>query len=305
MKLRFFLLRAHEIAPHVEALRALERDIAYPIADGADSFTIDHGPDYHRFFSSMGDARFLLTFDGDRLISVLSGAKRVATVRGVTKPSAYLADFKLAREYRGRGVSRKIIQWGFLRMLRDPEYLEWRVIYGAAMRGARGDVMRTVSGLHPGRLARPTARLLVYFADPYKLARVDASSCPPPPRAEDGVDLSPSPRFLEPPGVESTAGCKDLYLKSTNAPWPLVHLPLGPGSWRPTLGAYLRACGDALVARRAPGPACFALDARLDDHVRWLARQQVDPGAVCTVYTLSITPRTIGARWLHLATSEI
>jgi hypothetical protein len=305
LNLRFKLLRMHEIAPYVGELRELERDIEYPIADGADAFRIDHGGDYHRFFSSMGDSRYLLTWDGDRLISVMSGAKRDAVVRGKTIPSAYLADFKIARAYRGAGISRKIVQWGFLRMLRDPEYLKWRLIYIAAMRGAHGDVTRTVRGLHPGKLIRPAARLLVYFVEPAKLAALRAESSPAPPSARDGIDLSAVPRFLEAPGVESTKGCKDLILRSTSAPWPLVHLPLGPAAWSPTFGAYVRACGEALVLRGAPGPACFAIDSRLDDHRAWLSRSAIEPGAVCTVYSLSLTPRTIGARWLHLATSEI
>jgi len=60
MSLRFVHLKSDGIAPYVEGLRALERDIEYPIADGADAFRIDHGAEYHPFFSDLGDANFIL-----------------------------------------------------------------------------------------------------------------------------------------------------------------------------------------------------------------------------------------------------
>ncbi len=309
MSVRFLLLRPEELSPWTEGLRALERDIEYPIADGGDGFRIDHGERYHPFFSEMGrSSRFLLAVDGERVVGTVVGVLRDATLRGRTVRSVYGADMKIARDYRGAELSRKMMLFGLARFLMLPEGRSWRFGYVAAMRGAKGDVMRSVHGLHPGRLVHAAARLNVYFAPPERLAALDVRSAPPAPRLEDGLDLSPSPppSHVEPPGLVSTAGRKELRLRSTGgAPWPLLHLPYGPARALPSWPHYLRASGKAIGARGLAGPACFAVDQRLDAHVKWLARHGIEPGAICTVYALPLTMRSRGASWLHLATSEI
>jgi len=309
MSVRFLLLRPEELSPWVERLRALERDIEYPIADGADAFRIDHGERYHPFFSEMGESsRFLLAVDGDRVVGTVVGVLRDTLLRAHAVKAVYGADMKIAREYRGAALSRKMLLFGLSQFVRTPEGRSWRFGYVAAMRGAKGDVMRTVRGLHPGRIVHAAARLNVYFAPPERLAALDVRSAPPSPRLDEGLDLSPSPppAHVEPPGLVSTAGRKDLRLRSTGgSPWPLVHLPYGPARALPSWPHYLRASGEAMGSRGLPGPACFAVDLRLDAHVRWLSRHGIEPGAVCTVYALPLTLRSRGASWLHLATSEI
>ena len=305
MRERFVAVHWRDLGPYVESLRAMERAIEYPIEDGEDAFCIDHGSEYHPFFTTLGDAWFILGLEGDRVVANMVGIRRAAILRGERRSAIYLADMKVARDRRGGGLARRMVQWGFLKMLRDPAMRFWRYAYLAAMRGARGDVMRTVRGAHPGKLVLPAARLAVYFVAPEKLAALRVEGAPPAPSETTGIDLSARPRHLEPPGLLSTAGRKDLRLRSTGAHWPLVHLPLGPGEWKPTWGAYLSECGKALVARSGSATACFGIDARLSDHIAWLSRQQIEPGATCTVYAFSLSLRSRGAKWLHLATSEI
>ena len=178
--------------------------------------------------------------------------------------------------------------------------------YVAAMRGKKGDVLRATRGVHPAKLTGKVARLAVYFVKPGKLAALGLAAAPPPPDADRGLDLSfVATGEIDAPGLCSTAGRKDLRLRSTGQPWPLIHLPLGPGHWRPTWGHYLKACGEALEARSPGAIACFAIDERLISHTSWLASQGVERGAVCSVYALDLTLRARWASWLHLATSEI
>jgi hypothetical protein len=59
------------------------------------------------------------------------------------------------------------------------------------------------------------------------------------------------------------------------------------------------------VARGAPGPACFAIDDRLADHVDWLARHGVRAEASFTVYGFSLGHISRALGWVHLATSEV
>lgn len=301
--LRFRHVSASEIAPYVPALRRLEAAITYPIADGADRFRIDHGPDYHPFFSGLGEAHFVLAFDGegpDAVVGAMAGVLRAGRAGEVTIPSVYLGDLKLHRDYRGQGVIARMLFFA-LGLTRQPRFRRWRLAYGAAMRGDRGDLMRSARGLHLLRLGSVLGRLSMYFAPAERLARLRPESAPLPPRG--GLDLSPdfALRPLLAPGIESTAGRKDLRLVSTGEPWPLWHLPRSLAS--PGWAAYLRDCGQQLLTR--PGLACFAVDERLTHWTQWLQAGGLTPGAVCTVYGLGLVRAAYGASFVHLATSEI
>ncbi len=303
MSIRLDVVGPEGLTPYYADLRRLEAEIKYPIGDGSDYFTIDHGEKYDEFFSRLGAAMFMIAVDGRELVGVFAGIERTARANGAVVKTVYGADFKLAKRVRGGALSRRFFWKGF-KMGMSPRFLRrWRVAYVAAMRGARGDVMRSVRGFHVAKLARPGALLQVYFVEPAKLAALDVRGAPPPP-PPSGIDFSPSPECRS-PGVASTAGRKDLRLRSTGAPWPLQHLPLGPSSWLPSHAAYLRRAGEALVAEGLPGPACFALDERLDDHIAWLAVRGIAPGAVCTVYTFGLPGAPKPSPWVHLATSEI
>ena len=307
MTVRFLFLPAAEIGPYVEGLRAIERATEYPISDGADAFTIDHGQDYTRFFTTLGsDARFVLALEGNRVVGGVAGIARNVRILGRMVPALYGADWKVASEWRGKRVSRQMMSWAFSLMVRQLGLVTWRYGYVAAMRGKRGDVMRATRGVHPARLTGRAATLAVYFAPPHKLAALPLGSAPTPPDPTVGIDLSfVTTGLLEPPGLVSTAGRKDLRLRSTGKPWPLVHLPLGPTHWQPSWGHYLQGCGQALASLQPDSIACFAVDERLATHIDWLSSQGIERGASCTVYALDMTLRARRAAWLHLATSEI
>ena len=309
MTIRFAVARPHELAPYVESLRVLERDIPYPIADGADEFRIDHGNAYHPFFSEMGESFFVLALDGERVVGTVTGVHRQAMLRARATKVLYAADLKIARDHRGGALARRLLSFAARSLFTSRGGLSWRLAYVAAMRGKHGDVTRTVRGVHLGKVARPLAELSLYFVAPQELAALDVTSAPAPlrPRHEDGIDLSP-PRAgeaVDAPGFVTTAGKKDLRLRSTGAPWPLVHLRHGPADASPSWPSYLKSCGEAMLARGLLGPACFGVDARLTDHVAWLSRRALEPAAACNIHALSLTLRTRGAAWLHLATSEI
>jgi hypothetical protein len=288
-------------------LAALEAAITYPIDDGRDRFAIDHGAAYHPFFSAMGDPRFLLAFDDGRVVGSVAGVFRDAYERGVHTPSVYLCDFKIAASHRGTGLGRRMAGHALWRAVTDRSLWRWQVAYAAAMRGERGDVMRSARGLHAAHLMRAGATLAVYFVPAKTLAALDSRDCPPPPTAS-GLDLSPAvTQTSRGPGVTTTAGRKDLRLVSTGDPWPLHHLTLGPRDWAPSWGQWLRACGEYVSASDGgEAVTCFTLDQRLDDHTKWLAAQGVTAGATCTVYVLRLpwlaapTPA-----WVHLSPSEI
>lgn len=299
-KLRFVHVTAAELAPFVASLRELEGSISYPIADGADAFTIDHGPAYHPFFSRLGDAHFLLALRGDEVVGSIAGVLRTVSAGGRAIPSLYLCDLKLAAPLRGRGMARRMLQRGLLEIVKHPQARRVRLIYGAAMVGERGDVMRSARGSNPLRLGQPIARLQLYFVAPEQLAALhgDGPSCP----VGDTLDASE-------PGIDDmieTRGSKDLRLRSSGATWPLVHLTRAPWHAEPSWGAWLRRCGERLSSRgQGPEIACFALDERLAAHHAWLAEAGIHPGARCTIHGLALTRALRSTAFAHLATSEI
>jgi hypothetical protein len=304
VSVRLVHFAAHELGPYQEALRRLEADIRYPIADGADHFRIDHGPNYADFFIGLGEAHFLLALDGDEVVGTCAAVGRFAEAGENRVAALYGADLKIAPAHRGGALARRFLYRGFVDVFRPSTRRRWpwRIAYVAAMRGARGDVTRSARGfLNPMRLARAAARLSVYFAQPEALAALPHHNCPPGP-SDEGLNLSPDAKH-RPDGTISTRGTKDLCLESTGQAWPLVHLPLGPAAWRPTWGAYLAAGGRALAGSGAT--VCFAIDERLADHAAWLAAAGIQPGATCTVYALRLPFGPHPAPWVHLATSEI
>lgn len=295
------------LAPYAAELAALEASITYPVDDGRDRFAIDHGSAYHPFFSALGDARFLVALDGGRVVGSVAGVFRDAYEPGGHRPGVYLCDFKIAPSHRGTGLGRRMAAHALWRAATDRSLWRWHLAWAAAMRGERGDVMRSARGLHAASLLRPEATLAVYFTPAATLAALDPRDCPAPPAAP-GLDLSPTvTQHGRGPGVTTTAGRKDLRLVSTGKPWPLHHLTLGPRDWAPSWGHWLRACGEYVSARdRGDALTCFTLDRRLGDHLAWLDAQGVSPGAACTVYVLRIPwLRAPETSWVHLSPSEI
>jgi hypothetical protein len=288
---------AAQIGPFVASLRELEANIHYPIADGADSFTIDHGREYHPFFSRLGEAHFLLALRGDDVVGSIAAVLRTVSVGDRAMLSLYLCDFKLAADLRGRGVSRRMLQRGLLEIVKDPRARRLRLVYGAAMMGARGDVMRSARGTNPLRFGRPLAQLQLYFVPPARLATLDEGPICPPGERLNASDMPDMPDMVE------TTGSKDLRLRSTGVAWPLVHLTRPP--WSDSWWAWLRGCGERLAGRTDGAVACFALDQRLEAHHACLARAGINPGARCTVHGLALTSALRSTRLAHLATSEI
>ena len=120
MRLRFVHVTAEGLGPYLSSLRALERGIRYPIADGADHFTIDHGEAYHPFFSRLGEAHFLLALRGDEVVGSVAGVLRAVRAGEREVQALYLCDLKLAAQERGQGVARRLLQRGLFEIARHP-----------------------------------------------------------------------------------------------------------------------------------------------------------------------------------------
>jgi GNAT superfamily N-acetyltransferase len=153
VSVRFELCDPWSIAPYAAALGRLERAITYPLGDGRERFFIDHGDEYHPFFSAMGEAYFLVALHDRTPVGVVAGVLKRGERDGRSFESAYVCDLKLDPAHRGHGIAAALLRRALVLSATTPSLRRWRFGYGAAMRGDRGDVLRSARGpLHPAKL---------------------------------------------------------------------------------------------------------------------------------------------------------
>ena len=190
--------------------------------------------------------------------------------------AVYGADWKLAREYRGAGVARPDAHVGRVsRIFTDPSLRAWRYACVAAMRGAHGDVMRTVRGLHLGKTGRtPPATLAVYFVAPDRLAALPRRRSPASARSRGrrrpelrSRRVPSSRRDSCPRRAARTCACGP-----PASPGPSCTCPTGHARWLPTWGALPQACGEKLAATR-PTPIGLLRRRHAPDHPHLVARR--------------------------------
>ena len=300
MSIQFRIVDANGLQPYVAGLRELEREISYPIAEGTDSFVIDHGVDYHPFFSEMGSkARFLVVLDKGEVVGSAVGVWKPSLILGKEYTGLYFADLKLLPQYRGSNISSNIFWYAIARWPFVKDYQGWAFAFFAAMHGDRGDVKRSFSSFHLGQMTRPVAKLRVFFVSPLSLLQLGVG--PEMPNSYQGILLS-SPQL---PLVKWNDGKKDFRLRSTGEPWKLAHVQVF-SSERQRLGACLQEAGRQIQDISSDTLACFAIDERLSEPISWLAENKIVSDTLCTVYSISFfAPSLRKGNFIVLSTGDI
>ncbi len=293
------ILEANEIQTYVKGLRALEASISYPISAGADSFQIDHGSEYHPFFSEMGKCKFMLFVDGSKVLGSLAGVWKDVSLGENKSVGFYFADLKLAPSVRGKGIPARMVRLAFLRWMFSKEYRGWNFIYFAAMQGVQGGVSRSFRGFHLGKITQPVARLLVFFIPVVDLLELPDGG--PASGQADGVRLSPNVTDA----VTWNTGKKDFVLASTGNPWKLAHLrPVGSGG--PRLGEELRSAGQEIQGIEPTALGCLAVDERLTSVIEWLNQHGIQTDTYCNLHSVSFFGPSLRIfPWVEISTSEI
>lgn len=188
-------------------LRGLEHSFIYPY--GSDSFRIDHGEDYFRFFDRLGEVAYYVVTSNGTLCGVAAAVLRKMPYgkSGQTVDSWYLCDLKVHPDFRGNGLTMKIFRKGLLASL---------------IKSRRGFAV-TMNSVGPNRIVKMLAKApftplgLHSVLDFFTMSEEQALSCRSVIESERGT-IS----FL------TLKGVKDLVLTSTSKPLPLSHIQFGP-----------------------------------------------------------------------------
>ena len=202
-------LHAEEWKVFQSQIADLEKGTSYPL--GEDRFEIDHGEDYFAFFTRLGRLHYYVVLDGERVVAVAAAILRRVPPVSREKPKTvwYLCDLKVHPEYRGRYIPVSIFAHAFPKL------------YPRCARGYA--ISMDADSERPNRVALMLKR--------FRLAPMSIAT-------QLGIislDVKQM-RVVEPVLQEhfgsisylSLAGKKDIILRSTRAPMPLLHVQFGP-----------------------------------------------------------------------------
>lgn len=257
-------VEAAEIAARQLEFAAFEREFVYPLGD--DAFWIDHGRDYLAFFTGLGSPDVWIAERDGQLIGVA-----VAVLRRLPHPVGYVCDLKVRRGVPERGLARCLLA-GVLGPLRAASTPGFGVSMNPATGGNRlTRVARRIVGVE----LRDGPQLGIWSLTFDEWQQV---------RAEVEGALGTITWF-------DPAGTKDIVLRSTGRPMPLLHAQHGP---------FARSDGSATAAPRP-------------DAVHMLCLPLADPLAAALGERIPSRPATasvlhvgmVDFPWQHLLTSDI
>jgi hypothetical protein len=268
---KFIRITKRDRAAFQARLAALEKLATYPL--GADTFQLDHGPDYFAFFDRLGDVLYLAVLDGDALAAVGCGMLRRVPLRHGERPTRtwYAADLKVHPHHRGERLPLKMVARNFLW-----NYLRCPRLYGITMNPDGGGENRIVRLAARWRWTPvgPGPLLNIWSFDRDAMRRV----------------LPIIERHRGPVRLRSLEGVKDLVLGSTGGRLPLLHAEWGEA-----------APGGALVDGPQPDHVHMACAPEGDPLTAELRGLGLAPGATATI----VHHRMGRSDWRFVLTSEI
>ena len=279
MNLQYHIVDETGIEPFVPELRALEKQIEYPLEDGVGGFTIDHGDTYYSFFLQQGiKVRFLIITNNNTVVGSIAGVWKQITFGEKDYTGLYAADLKLSPDFRQKGIHQKALWYLFIRWPLVKDFQGWDFVYYCTMqRGGQG-VNTAFKGPHLGKLANGVAEMNIYIVDPKKISRLKFDDFPD----QDLEQINLSPHRHE--DLLWNDGIKNIISTTDNSLLPLGHL-------HPNLLTRMRegSLKKALekIMNRTNGLACFSIDVRDEKKILWLQDHGIQTNTRCKIFSFS------------------
>ena len=298
MNLSFEVCDEEGLSKYVQSLKKIEVNILYPLENGADSFRINHGKLYAPFFTNQGyKTRFLIIKDSQKVIGGIVGIWKNITISKKTNKLLYVADLKLEKNYRGRGVIKRTLFYLFIRWPFREDFQGWDLMYFCAMQRQEIGVDQTFKGLHLGKLANPIAEFFIYMVDPNLFTNHNFSKLEHKPKKHINFSQDRKQNVLWNDGI------KDIISNKSDRKIQLGHL-------NPEIFIKLNKnkFDDAIeeIKERIGSLACFAIDTKEQEKLDWLKKMGLKSNTKCKIFSFKpFLFRPIKSNTFYISTGEI
>ena len=95
MKYEFEIIGPGQVKKYIRDFKTLEKKIEYPLEDGNGSFKINHGLNYHTFFTQQGfKTRFAVIKKDEKIIGTVAGIWKPIRINNKDYTGFYISDLK-------------------------------------------------------------------------------------------------------------------------------------------------------------------------------------------------------------------
>ena len=277
----------------------MESDISYPLDGGRESFSIEHGDRYYKFFSDMGRCYFIIVLLNSKIHGTISGVIKRVSIANKSINALYVADLKVHPKSRGYGLPSKMIIKGLRSYLTNSKYRDWSLLFFVGMHGYSGDISKSFKGYHLGLLASPISKQRIYIVSPSKLSFINGVA--PTTDFNDILELSPDKISK----ITVNSGKKDLRRSSDGSKILLAHV-------HPSVGKNFISdliCLSSTVSDKYHGhDVCFSIDNRHKDMINYLSMNGITTDTFSSIFVFRwpiFGPSLKNIEYVSISTSEI
>ena len=298
MSFSYEVIKPENIDEYVVDFRSLEKGIVYPLENGNGSFYIDHGSEYHPFFTQQGSkVRFVVIKDKNEIIGTAAGIWKTINMDGIGYNGLYAADLKIKKDFRGKKIFKKLMWRLFLKWPIIKDYQGWDFCFFCTMLKNGIGVEKSFKGITPAKLVRHSGMIYIYMVEPEKINSLNFLDMPNV-SYNNPINLSPERNEL----VLWNNGKKDIINSQGKGTYKFGHL-------NPEMilsHDYDKIKKAILSIANKGGIVCFGIDERQSDIIRWFESMKISTKTRCKVFSFSpFAPSMKNFDNIFISTGEI
>ena len=299
MKYEFEIIGPGQVKKYIRDFKTLEKKIEYPLEDGNGSFKIDHGLNYHTFFTQQGfKTRFAVIKKDEKIIGTVAGIWKPIRINNKDYTGFYISDLKIDSNYRKKNILRKLLWYLLKRWPITPDYQGWDFNYYCTMLRKGKGVDISFKSFNPAKLPSYSATMNIYMVNPRDLLLLNLNSLPDNEKSKS-INLSP----LRVENVLWNNGIKDIVSTIDNSIMQLGHLH--PQILTKKFSSVFNEIISEIV-HKDKGLACFAVDYRETEKIKWLDSKGISTKTRCNIFSFSpFAPSLKKSDILYISTGEI